>query len=420
MSLLQKIKDKYQLNLSVNDLQKRAFHNFEMLGVPTRKHEEWKYFSFKNTFDQNLAWSEENNEQIAINPQLHCIPANRLVFINGKLANPYTQLLDQIPGMIVCTLEEAAQVHTALFEKHFGQYASIENEALNALNTAFQPKGTFIYIPQSAVCKHPFFIQHITSAETSDCFAQFRNLWVIEANANVSFIESYESSGDFLSFTNVVSEISIAQNAYVNSYKMQQQGKLAQLNHYTQLNQAANSQVKQITMSLSGDIIRNNLHFKLNGPAANCVLHGLYITNQKRMVDNHTRVDHVSPHCTSDEKYKGILLDQSTAVFNGKIQVHLDAQKTAAYQRNQNILLSDTATIYTKPQLEIFADDVKCTHGATIGSLDEKSLFYLRSRGIPENIAKSMLLKAYAKDITDLIDEPILTQFIDQYIEDHI
>ncbi len=420
MSLLQQIKEKDLLKAPSNALQKEAMSTFLAKGIPSRKHEEWKYFSFKNTFEQELVWADNLNSQPPINTQLHAIQANRLVFINGKLASQYSQLLDQIPGLIVSSIAEASTNHSNLLNAYFGKLAATTNESLNALNTAFDPQGSFVYVPQGAICKHPFFIQHITAATEQASFSQIRNLWVIEANAQAHFIESYESIGEKLSLTNVVSEIAVAENAVVNAYKLQQQQSAAQLNHYTQINQAAHSNVKQITISISGAIIRNNLHFKLNGTAANCVLHGLYVTDKKRLVDNHTRVDHVSPHCTSDEKYKGILLDESTAVFNGKIQVHLDAQKTAAYQRNQNILLSDHATIYTKPQLEIFADDVKCTHGATIGRLDEKSLFYLRSRGIPENVAKSMLLKAYAKDITDLIEEPELTQLISQFIEDNI
>jgi Fe-S cluster assembly protein SufD len=420
MSLLQQIIEKDRLLAPSNAMQKEAMANFLAKGIPGRKHEEWKYFSFKNTFEQELFLAENINVQAPINSQLRAIQANRLVFINGKLASEYSQLLDQIPGLIVCSIAEASTNYAHLFNAYFGKLADTANESLNALNTAFDPQGSFVYVPQGTICKHPFFIQHITVTTEQASFSQLRNLWVIEANAQAHFIESYESVGENMSLTNVVSEISVAENAVVNATKLQQQQSTAQLNHYTQINQASQSNVKQITISISGAVVRNNLHFKLNGPAANCVLHGLYVTDKKRLVDNHTRVDHVSPHCTSDEKYKGILLDESTAVFNGKIQVHLDAQKTAAYQRNQNILLSDSATVYTKPQLEIFADDVKCTHGATIGRLDDKSLFYLRSRGIPENVAKSMLLKAYAKDITDLIEEPALTQLISQFIEDNI
>ncbi len=420
MSLLHQIKEKAAGQATSNELQQHARAVFLSNGIPTRKNEEWKYFSFKPTFDHDLTWVDGANQQLPINTQLHNIKANRLVFVNGQLDIQYSEILDQIPGLIVCSMEEASALHGAIFTQHFGKYASIENESLNALNTAFDPQGSFVYIPKGAVCEYPFFIQHVTTSIDYASFSQLRNLWIIGANASASFIESYESIGSNKCLTNVVSEIAIAENAQVNSYKLQQQQAVAQLNHYTQINQSAHSNVKQITVSMCGEIVRNNLHFKLNGPAADCMLHGLYFTDKKRLVDNHTRVDHVSPHCTSDEKYKGILTDESTAVFNGKIQVHLDAQKTAAYQRNQNILLSDKATINTKPQLEIFADDVKCTHGATIGRLDEKSLFYLRSRGIPEAVAKSMLLKAYAKDITDAIDEPSLTLFIEQFIEANI
>ena len=420
MSLLQKIKDKASAELGQKPLQNNAYASFENLGIPSRKHEEWKYLSFKNTFEQDFDWATEIAPNSDIPTHLHEIKANRLVFVNGVLSASHSQIEDAIEGLILCSLAEAQAKHANLFAKHFAQYASVEQEAFNALNTAFKPQGSFVYVPANAQCQFPFFIQHITTSTNAPSFVQLRNLWVVEAQAKAKFIEVYDSKGEHASMSNVVSEIAIAESASVENYKIQQQGIHAQLNHYTQIQQATYSNCKQITLSLSGAIIRNNLHFQLKGVQANCLLYGLYYTDAKRTVDNHTRVDHISPNCTSDEKYKGILKDESIAVFNGKIMVHLDAQKTAAYQRNQNILLSNNATIYTKPQLEIFADDVKCTHGATIGSLDEKSLFYLRSRGIPEALAKSMLLKAYAKDITDLIDEPILVQAIDAFIEKRI
>ncbi len=217
--------------------------------------------------------------------------------------------------------------------------------------------------------------------------------------------------------TNVVTETYVGENAHLEHYKIQQQAGESYQTNFNQIFQEANTNINHVTLTLDGTMVRNNLHYFMNGQNCNSLLYGLYITDNNDFVDNHTRVDHAKPNCFSDEKYKGILKDKSTAVFNGKIMVHLDAQKTNAYQRNQNILLSDDATINTKPQLEIFADDVKCTHGATIGQMDEEQMFYLRSRGIPENEARKLLLNAFADDIAEKIKIPELVALLEQQID---
>jgi Fe-S cluster assembly protein SufD len=215
----------------------------------------------------------------------------------------------------------------------------------------------------------------------------------------------------------VVNEIFLDENASLEHYKVQRAKGDSYHNNYTQIVQNANTNINQVTLTLDGQWVRNNLHFKMDGENCNSLLYGLYIPDGQQFVDNHSRVDHAKPNCYSDEKYKGILKDKSVAVFNGKIMVHLDAQKTNAYQRNQNILLSNDATVNTKPQLEIFADDVKCTHGATIGQLDEEPMFYLRSRGISENEARNLLLNAFADDIAEKIKIPELVQILEEEIE---
>jgi Fe-S cluster assembly protein SufD len=227
----------------------------------------------------------------------------------------------------------------------------------------------------------------------------------------------YYSLGSNSVFTNVVNEIYANENSHVEHYKIQQQAGESYHNNFTQIFQEANTNVNHVTLTLDGTLVRNNLHFYLNGQNCNSLLYGLYMPHGNSLVDNHTRVDHAQPNCNSNELYKGIMMDKSVAVFNGKIMVHLDAQKTSAYQRNQNILLSDEATVNTKPQLEIFADDVKCTHGATIGQLDEEPMFYLRSRGIPEDVARKMLLNAFADDIAEKIKIPALVKLLEEEIE---
>ncbi|MFN6082159.1 MAG: Fe-S cluster assembly protein SufD, partial [Bacteroidota bacterium] len=233
-------------------------------------------------------------------------------------------------------------------------------------------------------------------------------------------IESFFALGNHASFCNIVNELYVGENASLEHYKLQRlQGEHYQ-NNYTQVFQEGNTHINQVTLTLDGKFVRNNLHFYMNGENCNTLLYGLYLLDGNQFVDNHTRVEHAKPNCFSDEKYKGILKDKSTAVFNGKIMVHLDAQKTNAYQRNQNILLSDEATVNTKPQLEIFADDVKCTHGATVGQLDEEPMFYMRSRGIPENVARKLLLNAFADDIAEKIKIPELVAILEEQIEKKI
>jgi Fe-S cluster assembly protein SufD len=246
---------------------------------------------------------------------------------------------------------------------------------------------------------------------------QPRNLIIIEDLANATIIENYVAVGQHASFTNVVNEIFVGENGSLEHYKVQRAKGETYHNNYTQIFQEANTNINQVTLTLDGQWVRNNLHFYMNGENCNSLLYGLYIPDGTQFVDNHSRVDHAMPNCFSDEKYKGILKDKSTAVFNGKIMVHLDAQKTNAYQRNQNILLSNEATVNTKPQLEIFADDVKCTHGATIGQLDEEPMFYLRSRGISENEARKLLLNAFADDIAEKIKIPELVEILEAEIE---
>jgi len=257
----------------------------------------------------------------------------------------------------------------------------------------------------------------VVDASAKNVLNQPRNLIIIDKKASLKIVESYTSLGKHASFTNAVNEIYADEHAHLEHYKVQRQTGESYHNNYTQIFQEKNTNINQVTLTLDGTIVRNNLHFYMNGENCNSLLYGLYITGQKKHVDNHTRVDHAMPNCYSNELYKGVMKDQATAVFNGKIIVHLDAQKTNAYQRNQNILLSDEATVNTKPQLEIFADDVKCTHGATIGQLNDEQLFYLRSRGIPADEARTMLLNAFADEIAEMIKIPELVQILEQEIE---
>lgn len=405
------------------ETRKQAFESFESMGFPTQKNEEWKYTNIKGVTAGNFEISDERSvyaKELIEKSVLSEIKANQLVFVNGIFYPDLSIILEKDKSILLLSLANARSQHSELFNLHFAKYAKTEEHALNALNTALLNDGAFVYVPAGLKPEYPVVLNHYIDSTHVNVLVQPRNLIVIDKGAEITLIESYESIGTNPSFTNVVSEIYVAENAHLEHYKVQQQAGESYHTNFTQLFQEANTSINQVTLTLDGKLVRNNLHFYMNGKNCNSLLYGLYIIEKQNIVDNHTRVDHAQPNCFSDEKYKGILKDQSTAIFNGKIIVHLDAQKTNAYQRNQNVLLSDEAIVNTKPQLEIFADDVKCTHGATIGQLDEEPMFYLRSRGIPENEARKMLLNAFADEIAERIKIPELVELLERKIEEKL
>jgi Fe-S cluster assembly protein SufD len=427
MSLLENIKQDFSRYLQQAEIgsdfvhiRENAFKEFEKLGFPTTKNEEWKYTNFKKVFDlplQSSCAEVANAEELLNASILKNITANRLVFINGCFHPELSLIIEKDETILICNLAKARKEYPSEFNAYFGKYVPVNNESLNALNTALLSDGAFVFVPKGKQAEHPIIIFNISDSSQLAVLAQPRNLIVVEKNASAHIVESFYSAGTLASFCNAVTEVYVDENSHLEHYKVQHQTGESYLNHFTQIFQEANTNINHVTLTIDGKMVRNNLHFYMNGQNCNSLLYGLYITEKDSFVDNHTRVDHAKPNCFSDEKYKGVLKDSSTAVFNGKIMVHLDAQKTNAYQRNQNILLSNDATVNTKPQLEIFADDVKCTHGATIGQLDEEPLFYLRSRGIPEDAARKLLLVAFADDIAEKIKIPELVQLLEDEIE---
>lgn len=425
MNLIQQIESEFTLyeqqalKDSFFEYRKSAFEFFQKNGIPTIKNEEWKYSNLSKISEigfQTSCVSNLDADALLKAGILNKIESNKIVFVNGCLFPELSIWLEDEPTIICTNLAKARKENAAIFDAHFGKYLPIE-EGLNAMNSAVMSDGAFIYVPTGKHMKYPLMLTNITDANSSNILQQPRNLIVIGKSASATIIENYTSVGDKSSFTNVVNEIFLDENASLEHYKVQRANGDSYHNNYTQIVQNANTNINQVTLTLDGQWVRNNLHFKMDGENCNSLLYGLYIPDGQQFVDNHSRVDHAKPNCYSDEKYKGILKDKSVAVFNGKIMVHLDAQKTNAYQRNQNILLSNDATVNTKPQLEIFADDVKCTHGATIGQLDEEPMFYLRSRGISENEARKLLLNAFADDIAEKIKIPELVQILEEEIE---
>jgi Fe-S cluster assembly protein SufD len=399
---------------NLHSLRKEAINVLTDKGFPHVKLEDWRYTNLKpaltrpwNVTTPELQVGKDELERFLI-PGLDTL---RMVFVNG-IFNVELSSLHGVPdGIVVTTHSEALKSNRAIVETHLGKYIQPQFNGLVAANTALARNGLFVYVPKGIVLDRP--IHFISLAGGSNPFIQLRNLVVAEESAEFTVIETTASLDSGESFSNVVTEISAAPNAKVNHCKLQLENENAVQTNVTQIHQQQDSLCNSFTITIGGGLVRNDLNFTLGAENCESHLYGLYITDGKQHFDNHTFVDHAMPHCFSNEFYKGIMMDQSTAVFNGKILVRPDAQKTNAYQSNKNVLLSEEAKINTKPQLEIFADDVKCSHGATTGQLDEEALFYMRSRGIDAQSAKALLTYAFAADVLDHVTIEPLKEYLE-------
>jgi Fe-S cluster assembly protein SufD len=307
-----------------------------------------------------------------------------------------------------------------IVSEHLGHSSDYLKDGINALNTAFVHGGVFIYVGKGKTLEHPIYLYNITDARTGNIFSQPRSLVYLAGNANAQIVETFNTIGTGESFTNGVMEIVVEQDAMLEHYKIQNDASHANQVSTTHIRQIGKSYVHTVTISLNGGIVRNNLNVVLEAEHCETHLYGLYFIGGDTHVDNHTLVDNVTPHSFSNEFYKGIIDDNATGIFNGKIMVQRLAQKTNAYQSNKNILLSDGASVNTKPQLEIFADDVKCSHGCTVGQLDEEGMFYLRSRGIREEKARALLVHAFAMDVLEHIKPAAIRSYVDHLISERL
>lgn len=419
------ISDFKLLESSLNGEAKSPFHKirqdaisvFDELGFPVKKLEEWKYTNLnnitKNKFRQFLIPEKINlsYEEVAsfIYPGFE---GNLVVLINGHYSVKFSKIVTKTDGVYIGSFSEAREKFTDVFHNHFAKYADYYRNSLTALNTAFAIDGVFIYIEKNITVNEPVLILNIADSREESLIAQPRNLFVMEEGSSVNIIDDYYTIGEHPFFTNSVTEIVLDKNAALEHYKIQNDGSNAFHIGTVQVEQNRDSKFTNSTISWGGSLIRNNLNAVLNGENSESHYYGLYLLKDKQFVDNHTLVDHAVPNCNSNELYKGLIDDKSTGVFNGKIMVRKDAQKTNAYQSNKNILLSADAKINAKPQLEIFADDVKCSHGATFGQLDQDSMFYLQSRGISKDEAKILLMNAFSSDVIDSVKIDSLREYL--------
>lgn len=398
-------------------LQEKALQEFRQYGFPAAKHEEWRYTRISPLFSKEMALGQ-HAELSAEDVNGFRLPgeAIEIFFVNGVFNSA-----SQTDEVTILPLETAAAGEfSAIVKEHLGHSAKYHPDGINALNTAFVNGGVFINVKRGKQVSKPVYIYHVNHNKTVSTLALPRTLIYAGAGCGLEVAEHHVSLGNHDTLTNMVTEIVVEQDAVVNFYKIQNEGSHASQVSTTHFRQIGKALCNATTISLSGNIVRNNLNMVMEADHGESHMYGLYLLDGHTHVDNHTIVDNVKPNCFSNELYKGVMDGESTGVFNGKIFVRQDAQKTNAYQSNKNVLLSDSASVNTKPQLEIFADDVKCSHGCTVGKLDEEALFYLRARGIGEKAAKSLLLHAFAVDILDNIKTASLRDYVDQLISERL
>lgn len=378
----------------VQPLRDAAFQRFAELGFPTVKNEEWRFTNVAPI--ARGRFTPAPPVELDVDAVAPFATGIRLVFVNGILTG-HAPVLPR--GVHVGPLNENAQTH-------LGKYASFDRNAFVALNTALLNSGGFVQVARGTVVEEPIHLIYITVGSEPVLHlphTQLRSLVVVGASAQCTVVETYLGTEHY--FTNAVTEIVAGDGAVVDHYKVQLEAPGAFHIATMQANVGRSANFSSHSIALGGVLVRNDVNATLS-EGAEATLNGLYVVTGKQHIDNHTEIDHAKPHGTSHELYKGILDGQATAVFNGRIIVRKDAQKTDSKQTNKNLVLSDDAVINTKPELQIFADDVRCTHGATIGQLDEEAMFYLRSRGIGREQARSLLTYAFAQDILDRIKVP--------------
>lgn len=380
-------------------IRQEAFARFHELGFPTIREEEWRFTNTapiaRTVFEPAPPGEGVNANRVA--PfTLRESDASRLVFVNGRFA-PELSFTGSLPsGVIISSLCDAARNHTSIVEAHLAQYARFKDQAFTALNTAMIEDGAFVYVPKGTVVEAPIHLLQLSVGDAAPWIVHPRNLVVVEKSSQVTIVESYAALSAGVHFTNAVTEIVTGEDAVIDHYRIGCEPTEAYHVGTLDLHQRRSSTLTSHNVTFGGALVRNDVHAVLADEDCDCTLNGLFMVEGTQHVDNHLVIDHVKPHGRSWEYYKGILDGASRGVFSGRINVHKNAQKTDAKQTNKSLLLSKHAQVESKPQLEIFADDVKCTHGATIGQLDEESIFYLRSRGINHGDARSLLTFAFA------------------------
>ncbi|MBI1874778.1 MAG: Fe-S cluster assembly protein SufD [Acidobacteria bacterium] len=407
-------------------LRQGAIESFGNTGFPTTRDEEWRFTSVAPITETTFARAQNGFDRAAAALSRHDIAyvgldrvsAAELVFVNGRLAPSLSRTEGLTGSVLVRDLQSMLSSRPGALEPFLSRAIEYQDQAFAALNTAFLADGAVVWMPANAVLETPIHLVFISSPEASPTVSHPRVLIVAEENSQARVVETYAGPRGQVYFTNGVTDIFVGPAAMLDHYKIQQESAASFHVARIQARLRRGSQFTSHSLSFGGALVRNDVAAVMEDEGADCTLNGLYLADGHRLVDNHTTIDHARAHCTSHEIYKGILADRARAVFNGKIVVRADAQKTDAKQTNKALLLSDDALINSKPQLEIFANDVKCTHGAAVGQLDDDAIFYLRARGIALDEARAMLIHAFASDILNRVRiDPLRAQLEEELTE---
>ena len=411
------------LDSKIHGIRTEAIEEFEKTGFPNKKHEEWKYTSLNSLLKNDYSVFPKGDASVEFKDVkqyfLHEIESYKIVFIDGAYSSFLSDTTHE--GVDICILSSALKQpkYKMVVDHYFGTVAA-KDDSLTSLNTAFSKEGVFVNIPKNIVLPKPIQILHFSTGNEKEIMLQPRNLIVVGENSHVQIYERHQNLSDNVVLTNAVTEVFAHKRAIADIYKIQNDKITSSLIDNVYVQQKESSIVSINTFSFGGNITRNNLEFHQEGEHITSNLNGITVIGNKQHVDNHTLVHHKQENCESHEMYKGIYDDSATGVFNGKVIVDKLAQKTNAYQQNDNILIGDKASINAKPQLEIFADDVKCSHGCTIGQLDNSALFYLQSRGIPAKEAKALMLFAFCNDVVEKIKIPGLKPRINKILAEKL
>ena len=402
----------------VHDIRSEAIKQFESIGFPTKKLENWKYTSLKNLLNNDYSVLPQLNNVLEFKDirkyLIDDIDSYKIIFVDGKYCSHLSETTHE--GLDICILSAALSQpkYELIIENYFNKIAN--DDGITSLNTAFSNEGAFVHIPKNKFVEKPIQIIHFSTGNESSLMFQPRNMIVVDENSQVQIIERHQSLSENKVFTNSVTEIYAEKKSIVDYYKIQNDNLQSSLIDNTYVNQERNSTFSMHTFSFGNELIRNNLNISQNGQFIETTIKGVTIIGEQQHVDHNTLINHNKPNCNSHQDYKGIYNNKSTGVFNGRVLVNKQAQKTNAFQSNNNVLLSDKATINAKPQLEIYADDVKCSHGCTAGQLDRNALFYLKSRGIPQKEATALLMYGFANNILESVKIPEIKTRINHII----
>ncbi len=408
---------------AVHELRKKALKAFEEQGFPSTRQEEWRFTNIKPIAQTPFDIRAGKVELEAGELEPFLFPGwdkPLIVLVNGRFDWDHSRNWQNIPGVEIMPLKQVLDEDKTLFNAYINKVVQDHETAFSRLNLAFMHDGVCLHINNNVQVKDEIHILHLFKSAEQPLAAYPRNLIIAGNNSDVRIIETFHTLGTGITFTGMVSEVVLGENARIGHYRIQNESGEAFHVSNTAIMQKDNSNYKSVTFTFNGKLVRNNISTTLNGSGIESTLNGLYLAGEEQLIDNHTFIDHARPHCDSHELYRGILKGRARAVFSGKILVRPDAQKTDAKQSNNCLLLSDNAQIDTKPQLEIYADDVKCTHGATVGQLDDEAIFYLRARGLPKKKAVGVLTYAFAEEIISGIEVPEIRDVIHQLLAQNL